>query len=226
MFMLSFCDQRRICLLLACALFIAGAMRAETTRFPKQKTTASSASHKSERRASSLSVEVINGTSKRTVILQNDQTRIGVQSTRHKSSVKSRRGHRTATPPSSTAEILNGTQKSTPVFNSTVEPIRNLPPNVIGISSSDARSLQGKSKPVVVGISSSGSASGTSNSHPVVVNIASSESHGKSGDAQSVVVGIASSGSQTAKAVAPVAVGVAPHPAKRHPYRPAALDAQ
>jgi hypothetical protein len=39
-------------------------------------------------------------------------------------------------------------------------------------------------------------------------------------------VGIASSGSQTAGTVAPVAIGVAPRPAKRRPYRPAALDEQ
>jgi hypothetical protein len=64
----------------------------------------------------------------------------------------------------------------------------------------------------------------SSNAHeaqPVVVNVATAGSN-----AQPVVVGIASSGFQSAGPVTPVAVGMSPRPAKRPPYRPAALDAQ
>jgi hypothetical protein len=110
--------------------------------------------------------------------------------------------------------ILNGNQRETRVFNSKGNgPVRNLPPDVVGIAAAGSKN---RSTPVVVGISS--------NAHqtkPVVVNIASAESN-----AQPVVVGIASSGFQNAGTVAPVAVGVSPRPAKRPPYRPAALDAQ
>jgi hypothetical protein len=103
---------------------------------------------------------------------------------------------------------------------------RNLPPNVIGIASSDSKSQQGKSKRVVVGIQSSESEHGVSNAKPVVVGIASSASQDPGSKAQPVVIGIAESGAQAAGTVKPVAVGTAPRPAKRRPYRPAALDAQ
>lgn len=112
--------------------------------------------------------------------------------------------------------IYNGNQKETRVFNSSTDVAvpRNLPPVVIGIASDASKNKQ--ARPVVVGISSN-----ASDTQPVVVNIASAGSN-----AQPVVVGIASSGFQTAGTVAPVAVGVSPRPAKRPPYRPAALDAQ
>ena len=125
--------------------------------------------------------------------------------------------------------ILNGTKKETRIFNSKVEKVgltRNLPPDVIRIASSESKIHQGKSEPVVVGILSSGSKSGSSNAQPVVVDVASSESQSVGGSAEPVVVGIATTGSQVAGAVEPVAVGVSPRPAKRRPYRPAALDKQ
>jgi hypothetical protein len=115
--------------------------------------------------------------------------------------------------PANGVVILNGNQRETRVFNSSKDPgpARNLPPVVIGIATSAS-----KGQPVVVGISS-----GAHDTQPVVVNVASAGS-----SAQPVVVGVASSGFQTAGAVQPVATGVSPRPAKRPPYRPAALDAQ
>lgn len=100
-------------------------------------------------------------------------------------------------------EIYNGNQKQTHVFDSfskNVAPAKNPSPVVIGITNGASTG-----KPT----------------QPVVVNIASAGSN-----AQPVVVGIASSGFQSAGPVAPVAVGMSPRPAKRPPYRPAALDAQ
>lgn len=113
--------------------------------------------------------------------------------------------------------IYNGTQKQTRIFNAgtgATPPVKNLPPDVIGIATD--RSGQSKG-PVVVGITTQPIAA----AQPVVVHVASSGS-----SAQPVVVDVASSGFQTSGTVAPVAIGVSPRPAKRRPYRPAALDAQ
>lgn len=109
--------------------------------------------------------------------------------------------------------IYNGNQKQTHVFNASTDPMapaHNLAPAVIRIA--DAGS---KTDPVVVGISTDAG----SKNQPVVVNIASGGS-----SAQPVVLGVASSGFQTAGSVGPAAVAVSPRPAKRPPYRPAALD--
>jgi len=113
--------------------------------------------------------------------------------------------------------IYNGNQKQTKVFNASSDPsapVHNLPPAVIAIVTAGSKSES--AKPVVVGIPSN-----AVNTQPVVLNIASSGS-----STQPVVVGVASSGFQTAGAVEPVAISVSPRPARRAPYRPAALDQQ
>ena len=141
--------------------------------------------------------------------------------------VKSRRSRRHAgrslytsgQAPTNGVVIYNGNQRQTRLFDSSTSPtapLRNLPPVVIGIATAGS-----KTKPVVVGISSSAALQGVTNSQPVVVNIASSGS-----STQPVVLGVASTGFQTAGTVAPVAIGISPRPAKRPPYRPAALDRQ
>ncbi len=113
--------------------------------------------------------------------------------------------------------IYNGNQKQTKVFNASSDPsapVHNLPPAVIAIVTGGSKSES--TRPVVVGISSN-----ALNTQPVVLNIASSGS-----STEPVVIGVASSGFQSAGAVEPVAISVSPRPAKRPPYRPAALDQQ
>jgi hypothetical protein len=220
----SFCVQRRFAFFLAFILPAVGAASAATVQSPKQQATATA---KSKDGASALSVEVINGTSRRTVVLQGEDAHAKTATAPHRKTASQVRRHRAATQPPMTAVILNGTQKETHVFNSTAEvnrPIKNLPPVVIGIATVGSKNQ--KVQTVVVGISSSGSASSPAKAQQVVVNVASSESNGENGNAQPVVVGISSTGAQTAGTVAPVAVGVSPRPAKRRPYRPATLDAQ
>jgi hypothetical protein len=114
-------------------------------------------------------------------------------------------------------DIYNGNQKQTHVFNANTDPkapAHNLTPAVIRVA--DAGS---KTDHVVVGVSTDTRAG--SENHPVVVNIASSGSSN-----QPVVLGVASSGFQTAGSVGPAAIAISPRPAKRPPYRPAALDRQ
>jgi len=180
------------------------------------------------------SVEVINGSMERTVVLKADPSSTSFRNTRHgiaarhparkTSAAAHRRPRADIIPPNH----KNGTLIETPiaVAKEQLTERRILPPNVIGIASTDSKSQQGKGKPVVVGIFSSGSAREASNAQPVVVGIASSASQGQSGNAHPVVIGIEASGAQAERAAQPVAVGVAPRPAKRRPYRPAALDAQ
>jgi hypothetical protein len=114
--------------------------------------------------------------------------------------------------------IYNGNQRQTRIFSPAdpVAPVQRLSPAVIRIV--DAGS---KTQPLVVGVSSSAAPQGAASSSPVVVNIASAGS-----SSQPVVLGVASTGFQSAGAVPPVAVGISPRPAKRPPYRPAALDRQ
>ena len=120
-------------------------------------------------------------------------------------------------PPANGVVIYNGNQKQTRIFNASTDPsapVQNLPPAVVAIVTPE--SIAQSNRPVVIDISSS-----APNPQPVVVNVASSGS-----SAQPVVIGVASSGFQTAGAVEPEAVGASPRPAKRPPYRPAALDRQ
>lgn len=201
----SFCVQRRFALFLAFILLMLGGAAAETVQPPAAGAVRRHADGCGPRK---FSVVVVNGQLGRTVCVD----RISPPSVEA---------------PKNGVVILNGTQKETRVFNSTAEPsrpIRNLPPVVIGITTAGSKNSQ--AHPVVVGISSGGNASSASSANTVVVNVASSESRDQSANAHPVVVGIASSGSQTAGTVAPVTVGVSPRPAKRRPYRPAALDAQ
>ena len=153
-------------------------------------------------------VEVINGTSRRTVILQPNK----------QNTAKRRKQSKQPKQRFITADILNGTQKQTRTFRiarSASAPTKKLSPLVIGIETTDSKNPHGK--PVVVGISSE-----LSSARPVVLNVASNQTP----SAHPVVIGVASSGSQTAGTVEHVAVGVSPRPAKRPPYRPAALDHQ
>lgn len=143
-------------------------------------------------------VTVLNGQAGRTICLA--------------SPVDSKRAHAHG------AVIHNGNQVHTRVFNAANHSAgrgRNLSPVVNGIVTGATNGSQ--SKPVVIGISSSAAAG----SKPVVLNIASSGSSSKT-----VVLGVSSTGFQTAGTVEPVATSVSPRPAKRAPYRPAALDAQ
>ncbi len=241
--MRSFYVPGRFAFVLACGLLTAGEACAATVESPKQTAGATSASNQSADSSSVLNVEVINGTSRVTKNFE-AQTAMpsrtpanGCGSRKLRLMVMNGQSKRAACfdrVPSTSAEvprngvvILNGTQKETRIFSAKAEkngPKRNLPPVVIGIATGGSKSLQGRR--VVVGILSSGSASSAMNARPVVIDVASSESPNQSGSEQRVVVGIASSGSQTAGAAEPVAVGIAPRPEKRHPYRPAALDAQ
>ncbi len=124
-----------------------------------------------------------------------------------------------ATTSSNGVVIYNGNQRQMHIFDAAkdpaVIPAKNLRPVVIGIA--NGVSTPQRARPVVVGVSSGAVAA----SKPVVVNIASSGT-----STQPVVLGVASAGFQAAGAVQPVAVAVSPRPAKRRPYRPAALDAQ
>jgi hypothetical protein len=179
------------------------------------------------------SVVVINGSMERTVVLKAEPSPTSVRNTARRNTAKhlgwkrSATAHRRLPEDKIPMNQKHATSIETPMAEGSA-PVtdRNLPPNVIGIESSDSRNLRGKSKLVVVGILSSGSASRASNAQPVVVGIASSASQGPGGNAQQVVIGVSASGAQAAGTVKPVAVGVAPRPAKRRPYRPAALDAQ
>jgi hypothetical protein len=180
------------------------------------------------------SVEVINGSMERTVVLKAEPLSTSVRNTthgnaaRHPARKRSAAAHRRSRADKISPNHKNGTLIETPmaVAKEQLTERRNLPPNVIGIASSDSRSQQGKSKPVVVGIQSGESEHGASNAQPVVVGIASSASQSSGSNARPVVIGISASGAQAAGTVKPVAVGVVPRPAKRRPYRPAALDAQ
>jgi hypothetical protein len=197
------------------------------TNFNSNSNTARPTGVRRHARAASAgtSVEVINGSRERTVVLKAEPSSTSVRNNAHSNVARhSRRKRAAATYKASRADITLPNQKH-PASGQVTER-RNLPPNVIGIASSDSKSQQEKSKPVVVGILSSGSEHGASNAQPVVVGIASSASQGPEGNAHPVVIGIASSGAQAQRAAQPVAVAVAPRPAKRRPYRPAAFDAQ
>jgi hypothetical protein len=183
--------------------------------------------------SASTSVEVINGAAQRTVILNPNHAPTAMRiATRHKAA-RHHRKRATVAKKEIPVEVIWGTQKYTRVFevpadqmNGSSTEHRNLTPDVIGIASSGSRSQHGKSEPVVVGILSSGTQGGASSAQPVVVGIASSSSQSAVGNAQPVVIGITSSGAQAERNAEPVAVGVAPRPEKRRPYRPAVLDAQ
>jgi len=113
--------------------------------------------------------------------------------------------------------IYNGNQKQTRIFNSSTDPsapVRNLAPAVVAVVTEGSKTQS--ARPVVIGISS-----GVQTTQPVVLDVASSGS-----SAQPVVLGVADSGFQTAGTVESVTVGISPRPAKRPPYRPAALDRQ
>ncbi len=179
------------------------------------------------------SVEVINGATQRTVVLNPNQAPTAKRvAARH----KARRRHRRAAASAHQkipVEVIWGTQKYTRVFDVPTNEMNGVAPehsivspDVIGIASTESRSRQGKGGPVVVGILSSDSQAGGPHAQPVVVGIASSGSQSAVGNTQPVVIGITSSGAQAERNAEPVAVGVAPRPEKRRPYRPAALDKQ
>jgi hypothetical protein len=219
----SFRARARVFFAVALVLLAACAARAATTQTPDPKRKAHAAAHPSQ-----STVEVMNGGSHTTqsfdgrqpVVLQSASTAKRQFRPEYRAGQVARPDARgTSAPgsaPSNGVVIFNGNQKETRVFNpsSNNGPVKNLPPVVVGIATAGSKNRS--AKPVVVGISSSASAA-----KPVVVNVASAESN-----AHPVVVGIASSGFQSAGPVAPVAVGMSPRPAKRPPYRPAALDAQ
>jgi hypothetical protein len=219
----SFRAHARLSFAVALVLLATGVARAAATQTPDPKHKAHATAHPSQ-----PSVEVINGGSRMTqsfdgrqpVVLKSES--IGKRQFRpeYRAGQVARPNTSAALPaesgPSNGVVIFNGNQRETRVFNASSDkgPVKNLPPVVVGIATAGSKNRS--AKPVVVGISSSAPAA-----KPVVVNVASAESN-----AHPVVVGIASSGFQSAGPVAPVAVGMSPRPAKRPPYRPAALDAQ
>jgi hypothetical protein len=190
-------------------------------------------SRRSKATSAATSVEVINGAARRTVVLNQNQAPTAKRiAARHKAA-RHHRKRATVAKTEIPVEVIWGTQKYTRVFDVPTSQMNgpatehgNVTPNVIGIVSSDSRNRQGKSEPVVVGIVSGASQGGAPSAQPVVVGIASSGSQSVVGNAQPVVIGIASSGAQAERDAEPVAVGVAPRPEKRRPYRPAALDKQ
>jgi hypothetical protein len=180
------------------------------------------------------SVEVIDGAAQRTVVLNPNQAPTAKRvNARHKTGRRHRKRAMAGAHQKVPVEVIWGTQKYTRVFdvptnqmNGAAPEHGNVSPDVIGIASTESRSRQGKGGPVVVGILSGDSQAGAPGAQPVVVGIASSGSQSAEGNSQPVVIGIASSGAQAERNAEPVAVGVAPRPAKRRPYRPARLDAQ
>ena len=194
---------------------------------------AAGVSRRSKATSASTSVEVINGAAQRTVVLNSNQTPTARRvAARHKTARRHRKRAAASAHQKVPVEVIWGTQKYTRVFDVPTNQLQgatehgNVSPDVIGIASTESRSGQGKNGPVVVGISSGDSHAGAPNTQPVVVGIASTGSQGAVGNMQPVVIGITSSGAQTEPNAEPVAVGVAPRPAKRRPYRPAALDKQ
>ena len=166
-------------------------------------------------------VEVINGNTERTVVLapppgEASWTRTA-RRPRHRGKTAANRS------PLVTAEILNGTERSTQVFHPAARSerataiARNRPAVVVGVASSGS---QNAGQPVVIGIAAAGSRTGLGQAKPVVLRVASSGSESESGSKEPVVVGIESNGVARAGADAdPVAIGVSPHPPKRPLYR-------
>ncbi len=191
-------------------------------------------SRHSETASAPTSVEVINGAAQRTVVLSPNQMPTAKRVTaRHKAARRHRKRAAANAHQKIPVEVIWGTQKYTRFFDVPAKQMNggasehgNVSPDVIGIASTESRGMPGKSGPVVVGILSGDSQSGASSAQPVVVGIASSGSQSTVGKAQPVVIGITSSGAQADRNAEPVAIGVAPRPAKRRPYRPAALDKQ
>jgi hypothetical protein len=191
-------------------------------------------SRRSKATSASTSVEVINGAAQRTVVLNSNQAPTARRvATRHKTGRHHRKRAAASAQQKVPVEVIWGTQKFTRVFDVPTNQLHgaapehgSVSPDVIGIASTESRSRQEKNGPVVVGISSGDSQAGAPSTQPVVVGIASSGSRSAVGNTQPVVIGITSSGAQTERNAEPVAVGVAPRPAKRRPYRPAALDEQ
>jgi hypothetical protein len=191
-------------------------------------------SRRSKATSDSTRVEVINGAAQRTVVLNPNQAPTARRvAARHKTARRHRKKVAASAHQKVPVEVIWGTQKFTRVFDVPTNQMNgaapghgNISPDVIGIASTESRSKQGKSGPVVVGISSGDSQAGAPGTQPVVVGIASSGSQSALGNAQPVVIGITSSGAQAERNAEPVAIGVAPRPAKRRPYRPAALDKQ
>lgn len=154
-------------------------------------------------------VEVINGEAQRTVLLdaqpnQPDLRRVAAR--------RSNRKKKPAPAAAATAEIFNGTRRETRVFNGAdafdvFAPARRAFPVVIGVASST-------SEPVVLGVAVTNHQA----AQPVVLRVVSSGSQSQAGTARPVVVGVESSGISGADAE-PVAIGIAPRPPKRAPYR-------
>ena len=217
--------QARFSSVVALVLLATGAACAATAQNPEPKHKAQAAAH-----PTAPSVEVINGGSRFTQSFDGRQPVVlkseSVGTMRRGFRPEYRSGHVSRPAASGTSSrkavsangvvIFNGNQREMRVFNSSNGngPVKNLSPVVIGIVSAGSKNRS--TQPVVVGISSD-----AHEAQPVVVNVATAGSN-----AQPVVVGIASSGFQSAGPVTPVAVGMSPRPAKRPPYRPAALDAQ
>jgi hypothetical protein len=181
--------------------------------------------------ANGARVEVMNGNAQRTEVLTSTSHPASSAAVERARLVKRHATKKAAAAsPAPTAEIFNGTRRETRVFDRPSDSIqtaaageRNLHPVVIGIASGASMAANGAAGPVVVGIASSSAGSAT----PVVVHVASSESAGGAGNAQPVVIGVESGGIVNSDGGSkPVAIGVSPRPAKRRPYRPAALDAQ
>lgn len=191
-------------------------------------------SRRSKTVSAPTSVEVINGAAQRTVVLSPSQIPTAKRVTaRHKAARRHRKRAAANAHQKVPVEVIWGTQKYTRVFdvptnqmNGAAPEHGNVSPDVIGIASTESRGRQGKSGPVVVGILSGDSQAGGPSAQPVVVGIASSGSQSTVGNAQPVVIGITSSGAQADRNAEPVAIGVAPRPEKRRPYRPATLDKQ
>jgi hypothetical protein len=180
------------------------------------------------------SVEVINGTTTRTQVFQ-DQT--ATHSAQTKVEVINGNAHRTqvfeadsaakaATPvrqgkmvtfkgvnggPSMKVMVINGTRWETRNFASAATPASSTP------------APKPRNEPVVVAIESSANGRSAASKTPVVVDVASSGSQA----GQPVVLQVAARGTDAGKSIAPsVVTGVSPAQPKRPPYRRPGEQAQ
>ena len=209
-FMLPFLARLSVMFLLGSGMLFAQQPAGEAPQQPARTTSAKQhSSTKAKPAPAAMSVEVLNGTEKRTQVFRSEQS----SGTDDQKPVAGSAGKRGSTrnakgePAVTRVEIFNGNTSYTKTFQGSDE-------------RSEAGGQRPNGKPVVVGISNGGTTTRNGKLQPVVTGVASSESNNGAGSKQPVVVGVASSGSDTGKPVVQsVQAGTATHPPKRRPYR-------
>lgn len=202
-------------------------------------------SRKAEGAAPTSSVEIINGSSRQTLVFNEPQRTIAFP------------GRTTSAPTETRVEVINGSARRTVVLNTqqsmgtnpqkgaprrgakyrAQKGLKTAPPRYsaeiingtrkeMAVFNGGAEGTSGPGTgrknlpPIVVGIVSSDSNRERGDMRPVAIRIASSGSESEDGNTKPVVIGIASSGSESERwATPPVAIGISPRPSKRPPYR-------